>query len=418
MSSLMDKLNKVASTKEAIRVAINTLNESEVLNTSAEFDTYPDFIIPPEPEFKTYTVRIDTTNSNPESACVYQDDAVGMTPGYTGWQNEPMIQSIKPCVLNNGSVSYYLNKDNYTQKEGGGTANLTGGDGDVMVEIPKIGYRLWSSGNYQYVSVTNDPAKADYCYYAHSLNSDGDCDKIYYGAYLGYVGSNNLYSRSGVSPTVSTSLTDFRTYAANRGTGYSLEQFFPRTLLQCLYVIIYKNLNSQAALGQGYTGASAKANTGATNSNTFCYGTQDDTTHVKFLGVEDFWGNLYSWLDGIYSDTSNLLTDYRNSQMTSSGHSFQFSTSKGTSSNYSGYINKIMGTNTSGFTKDYNNNTDGTNSTYFADSGGVGPGYFGGCGGHWSNGANAGAFCLSLGQGASNAYSNVGARLVYKHLGS
>lgn len=66
MSSLMDKLNKVASTKEAIRIAINTLNESEVLSTEAEFDTYPDFITP-----KTYTVRIDTTNSNPETACVY-----------------------------------------------------------------------------------------------------------------------------------------------------------------------------------------------------------------------------------------------------------------------------------------------------------------------------------------------------------
>jgi hypothetical protein len=67
MSDLITKLNKVASTKEAIRMAINILNESEVVNTDAEFDTYPNFIIPP----KTYTVRIDTTNSNPETACVY-----------------------------------------------------------------------------------------------------------------------------------------------------------------------------------------------------------------------------------------------------------------------------------------------------------------------------------------------------------
>ena len=263
MSSLIDKLNKVASTKEAIRVAINTLNASEVLNTEAEFDTYPDFIILPN---KTYTVRIDLNNSDPETACEYMDDAVGMTPGYAGWQNEPIIQSIKPCVLNNGSVVYYLNKDNYTQQENGGSADLTGGAGDVMVEIPKIGYRLWNDGSYQYVSVTNDPAKANYCYYAHSLNSTGDCDKIYYGAYYGYVNGNNLYSRSEVSPTVRTALTDFRTYAANRGTGYSLESFFPRTLMQCLYVVMYKNLNSQAVLGQGLTSASAKVNTGGTDS--------------------------------------------------------------------------------------------------------------------------------------------------------
>lgn len=415
MSSLIDKLNKVASTKEAIRVAINTLKESEVLSTEAEFDTYPNFIAP---AYKTYTVRINLNDSNPETSCEYQDDAIGMTPGYAGWQNEPIIQSIKPCVLNNGSVVYYLNKDNYTQQENGSSADLTGGAGDVMVEIPKIGYRLWNDGTYQYVSVTTDPAKADYCYYAHSLNSTGDCDKIYYGAYLGYVNSNNLYSRSGVSPTVSTTLIDFRTYAANRGSGYSLEQFFPRTLMQCLYVVMYKNLNSQVALGQGYTGASSKCNTGMTNPNTFCYGSTDDTVQVKFLGVEDFWGNLYSWLDGIYSDTSDLLTDYRNSQMTGSGHDFQFSTPKGTSSRYSGYINKIMGTNISGFTKDYNNNTDGTNSTYFADYGWVSPGYFGYCGCGWSSGARAGAFCLYLNYSASDSDSSIGARLVYKHLGS
>lgn len=416
MSSLMDKLNKVASTKEALRVTINTLNNSEVLSTEAKFDTYPNFIIPP----KTYTVRIDTTNSDPETACVYQDDAVGMTPGYAGWQNEPIIQSIKPCVLNNGSVSYYLNKDNYTQKEGGGTADLTGGDGDVMVEIPKIGYRLWSSGNYQYVSVTEDPNKDGYCYYAHSLETAGDCDKIYYGAYYGYILGNGLHSVSGVSPTVETSLTDFRTYASNRGTGYSLESFFPRTLMQCLYVVMYKNLNSQVALGQGLTDASAKVNTGGTNSQSFCYGTTSGSNQVKFLGIEDFWGNVYGWLDGIYCDGSrNIKTDYRNSIFTgTNGNNFQFSTATGASRNYSGYINKIMGTNTSGFTKDYNNNTDGTSSTYFADYGGVGPGCFGSCGGGWSNGANAGAFCLGLSWGASAAGSVIGSRLVYKHLTS
>ena len=415
MSDLITKLNKIASTKEAIRIAINILNESEVLSTEAEFDTYPNFIISP----KTYTVRIDTTNSNPETACVYQDDAVGMTPGYAGWQNEPIIQSIKPCVLNNGSVSYYLNKDNYTQKEGGGTADLTGGDGDVMVEIPKIGYRLWSSGSYQYVSVTTDPAKADYCYYAHSLNSTGDCDKIYYSAYLGYVDSNNLYSRSEVSPTVSTSLIDFRTYAANRGTGYGLESFFPRTLMQCLYVIMYKNLDSQTALGQGLTSVSVKANTGGTNSQSFCYGTTNGSNQVKFLGVEDFWGNVYGWLDGIYCDSSrNIKTDYRNSVFTGTdGNNFQFSTATGASRNYFGYINKIMGTNTTGFVKDYNNNTDGNTSTYFADYGWVSSGCFGCCGGYWADGANAGAFYLFLSRSASSAYSAIGARLIYKHAG-
>lgn len=366
--------------------------------------------------YKTYTVRIDLNNSDPETACEYMDNAVGKTPGYDGWKNTNIIKNIKPCVLNNGEVVYYLQKDDYTKKEDGTASVLDGTDGDVMVEIPKIGYKLWNDENYQYVSVTEDPNKDGYCYYAHSLDTDGDCDKIYYGAYLGYVASNDLYSRSGVSPTANTTLVNFRSYAANRDTGYSLEQFFSRTLMQCLYVIIYKNLNSQVALGQGYTSASAKSNTGATNSNTFCYGTQDNTTHMKFLGIEDFYGNLYSWLDGVYCDSSrNILTDYRNSQFTGDGHDFQFSTPTGATSNYYGYIDKIMGTNTSGFIKAYNNNTDGTSSTYFADNGGVYSSYFGQCGSLWNYGAGAGAFYLYLHFSAQYSYSTAGARLLYKH---
>lgn len=349
--------------------------------------------------YKTYTVRIDLNNSDPETSCEYMDNAVGMTPGYNGWKGTKIIKNIKPCVLNNGEVNYYLQKDNYTLKEDGTASLLDGTDGDVMVEIPKIGYRLWNDENYQYVSVTEDPNKDGYCYYAHSLETDGDCDKIYYGAYYGYVDSSNLYSRSEVSPTDASptdaiSLINFRTYAANRGTGYSLESFFPRTLMQCLYVVMYKNLNSQAALGQGLTNASAKVNTGGTDSQSFCYGTISGSNQVKFLGIEDFYGNLSSWLDGIYSDTYALLTDYRNSQMINDGHDFQFSTPKGTSDYYDGYIDKIIGTNTSGFTKDYNNGSyDGRDSTYFADYGLVDSGGFASyAGGSWADASYAGAF--------------------------
>lgn len=341
--------------------------------------------------YKTYTVRIDLNNSDPESSCEYMDNAIGKTPGYDGWKNTNLIKSIKPCVLGtDGIVQYYLQKDNYTLKEDGTASVLDGTDGDVMVEIPKIGYRLWSDENYQYVSVTEDPNKDGYCYYAHSLDTDGDCDKIYYGAYLGYVDSNNLYSRNNVSPTAGPSLTNFRTYASNRGISYSLEQFFPRTLMQCLYVVMYKNLNSQSALGQGYTGARNIANTGMINSNTFYYGTQDGTTHVKFLGIEDFYGNLLSWLDGFYLDSSrNILTDYRNSQFTGSGHDFQFSESSGLSSYQWGYIKAILGTNNTGFIK--KGTETGTRSTYFADYNVIESGMFAGyAGGDWGSGPDAG----------------------------
>lgn len=72
-----------------------------------------------------------------------------------------------------------------------------------------------------------------------------------------------------------------------------------------------------------------------------------------------------------------------------------------------------MGTNTTGFVKDYNNNTNGSESTYFSDVGQIYPFCFGYCGGL---SANAGAFYLGLYYYGSDSSSNLGARLMYKHL--
>ena len=104
--------------------------------------------------------------------------------------------------------------------------------------------------------------------------------------------------------------------------------------------------------------------------------------------------------------------------MTGSGHDFQFSESSGATRSYSGYINKIIGTNISGFIKDYNDNVNGTSSTYFADYGGVYSGRFAGyAGGDWFGGSVAGAFGLYLSVSASSSSSNLGARLMYKKVG-
>ena len=162
------------------------MNGNEVLDASAAFSEYADSIGVSAP--KTYTVKIDTTNPDPEAALTYMDDAIGMTPGYDGWKDTEIMQSIKPCLLKDGVVNYYIQKDNYTLKEDGNPSILTGADGDVMVEIPLMGYKMWKNDTYQYISVTTDPnrEKDGYCYYAHSLDNEKDCDKIYMGAYLGY----------------------------------------------------------------------------------------------------------------------------------------------------------------------------------------------------------------------------------------
>ena len=360
----------------------------------------------------TYGVKIDLNNSDPGSAVEYTDDAVGVGNGWDNWKDKKIFKDIKPCLLKNGVVQYYLNRDNYIQKEQGGSSTLTGNDGDVMVEFPKIGYKMTNDSNYQYIWVTDNPNAEGFCYLAHSLDSEGDCDKIYIGAYLAYTEGLITHSISNHSPSTNLSLEIFRGRTETRGTGYQLLSFYPLTLLQCLYVIIYKSLNSQQALGQGYTDASAKANTGSTNTKPFCYGNPNSgTEHIKFLGIEDFYGNLFQWIDGLYCDSSyNVKTDYNNFTG-EDGSAFRYSQS-GFSFIMGGYINKISGTNNGGFVP---LSASGSSSTYFADYAVLSSDCFGYFGGSWSDGASAGAFRLSVDYAASYSASSLGCRVVYKH---
>lgn len=377
-----------------------TVNVTEYKNYTIELAFYV-----------TYGVKIDLNNSNPETSVSYTDDAVGIGSGWDNWKDKRIFKDIKPCVLGGSTLStvlYYLNRDNYTLKENGETAEI--GDGrNVMVEFPKIGYKMTKDSNYQYIWVTDNPNAEGFCYLAHSLDSEGDCDKIYIGAYLAH---RNLYllSSSGVSPISNISLTSARNYLYSNN--FQLLSFYPLTLLQCLYVIIYKNLNSQAALGQGYTNASAKANTGSTNTKPFCYGNlSSGTEHVKFLGIEDFYGNLYQWIDGLYCDSSyNIKTDYNNFTG-EDGSAFRYSQS-GFNFIMGGYINKISGTNNGGFVP---LSANGSTSTYYADSATLSSDCFGSFGGYWSNRANAGAFRLVVNYAASYSNSYLGCRVVYKH---
>jgi hypothetical protein len=305
-----------------------------------------------------------------------------------------------------------LNRDNFTKTESGSTATLTSIGNDVMIEFPKMGYKITKSGNNITVLVTNEANKDGFCYLAHSLSSENDCDYIYIGAYDAYTSSSKLYSVSGQSPAVSTTLTNFRTYATNRGTGYQLMSFYPWTLLQCLYLIVYKNLNGQSALGYGRaSGNSSAVSSGTLNSNTFCYGTTSTSTAIKFLGIENMWGNVYQWLDGFYCDSSrNATVAWKSFSDTGSGYIDGGST--GFTSNTGNYISSVLGTNNGGF---FPNGLSGSSTTYFCDYGFVCASYCAYVGGNWNHGDTAGPFCFYAYDASSASSSNLGARLLYKH---
>lgn len=363
----------------------------------------------PQP-YVIFGVAIDLTNSNPETAVTYTDDAVGMTGGAAAWDSMNIFKDIKPCVLKNGVVQYYLNPNDFTKKADGSAADITSGnDGDVMIEIPKTGFLISTVGNILTVKVTDDPNNPNFKYYAHSRATEGDRSKLYIGAYKGYKdGSNKLRSLSGKAPTVSQTIGTFRTQAQANGSGYDMLSFYPLTLIQCLYLIKYKNLDSQTALGQGYTGGSATQSTGATNTAGMCYGSTSTTSRVKLFGIEDFWGNVFEWIDGLFCDGSRYIkTAFQGFNDTGNGYT---SRGQGATSDISGYMSKPQGTSEAGFIA---KEVSGSSTTYFADYAYLSADCLPIFGGRWNSGADAGAFRLSVAYSASFSYSDIGARLMY-----
>ena len=383
---------------------LSTVNISDVNGLQEALDNKMD--VPPV----VYGVSIDLTNSNPETAVTYTDDAVGMTAGSADWYTKQIFKKIKPCLFKDGVVVGYLNPDNFAQFEDGSPADITSGDaGDVMIEIPKTGYKISKVDNTLTVQITDAANKNGFSYMAHTRENEGDRDKLYIGAFLGSVASGKLRSLSGKQPTNNTTIGDFRTSAQANGDGYDQFAFYPMTLLQCLYLIKYKNLNSQAALGMGYVNSDdyMPKDTGATLDKGMDFGSSDAYTQMKFLGIEDFWGNLYQWIDGLVaSGDGNALVATTGFNDDGNGY-----TDKGfVSSGDGGYMKIPQGTNDLGFMW---HTGGGSTTTYFSDYAYFGAGCvpcFGGC---FCDGASAGAFPLGVDCGASSASDYVGARLMF-----
>lgn len=362
--------------------------------------------------YKVYGVSIDLNNSNPETAVTYTDDAVGMTAGSSAWDSANIYKDIKPCLLKDGVVQHYLNPANFAQKADGTPADITSGSsGDVMIEIPKVGYKITKTSNTLIVQITDNPnaSGSGFKYYAHTRQTEGDRGKLYVGAYLGSVVSERLRSLSGATAGANLKISEFRTKAQANGNGYDILSFYPRTLLQCLYLIRYKNLDSQTALGKGCTGKTAADKTGTTDANGMYYGSTSNWTHVKFAGVEDFWGNLSCWLDGIRFNATKILTAY--SGFNDNGEGYKTVGTFPSAGNISGYMKVPYGTTETGF---FPSEFGGSETTYYADNCSIGKADSPvTVGGYYYDSNNAGAFQLLCNLDPEGSASSIGARLMY-----
>lgn len=375
-----------------------------------------------------FTALLDLTKSDPEKIVTYADDATGMQKKFSAWRNQEIFKNLHLCVLKDGKKLYELDDNNTAKKKDGTDADITTLGNDVMLELPeRLGYMIeWviPGNSLLKVSVTNEADNEAYEYDAFSLDSYNDCDRIYIGTFKGHCTGNKAYSSSGKAVTVSQTIDAFRTWCRARGTGYQQRTYGSVKLMQCLYIISHGTLNSQAAVGTGYVASSHSAGvkTGGTNAYGFdselirasnpSYMT-DQNHQVKCLGLEDFWGNYWEFVDGLVSDASrNVLTARCAKDFNTQGSGYENNGNGGVSANIGNYMKLPQGGSKAGFTA---RDVSGSDSTYFTDYAALSASCLAIFGGYWNDALAAGAFRLSVNSAFSFSNASVGCRLMYMH---
>lgn len=363
-----------------------------------------------------YGVKIDTTNSNPETAVTYTDSAIGLTPAsgnngafsYGSWQDKFPFNEIYPCIVKDGVESYKLNPNNYAQKLDGSAADITSGnDGDVMVRFPKIWWKFETIGNDLYVRYVNAQVDSGYKALADTKGT-AELDEIFVSAYLGFETGGKLRSLNGKTPTANKTIGAFRTIAQANGASYDQMLNYPTLMLQVMYLVMFKSRDSQTALGHGYVdGNSAATITGGANAKGLFYGESTGKQQMKFCGIEDWYGNVFYWLDGLVTDANrNILIGTQDFNDVGTGYA---NLGQGATANLSGYISDVQGGTETGFIVKA---TSGSETTHYADFGDLLDSRVARFGGYWTDASSAGAFYLRLSRAASIAAANIGARLL------
>jgi len=370
-------------------------------------------------DIKIYGVKIDTNNSNPETALTYTDNATGFTPAkmnfatktfsYGSWENVFPFNQIKPCVFKNGVVNYYLNPNDYSKKIDGTTADIaTGDDGDVMIEFPKIWWKFETVGTDIYIRYATKQKDETYKCLAH-MRGTTEKDKCYIGAYLSTSISSKLRSLPSKWVTTSKPIGAFRILAQANGSGYDQMAYYQLLMLQVLYIVMFKNRDSQTALGQGYTSNTNTGHvvTGQTNTKGLFYGESSGVLQMKFCGIEDFYGNMLYWIDGFFSDSNrNILIGNQNFNDVGSGYT---NYGQGATTNISGYMTAIQGGTETGFVT---KTGGGSATTHYADYPYLLASYLPYFGGGCNYASFAGAFNFQVINSASDS-GTVTARLMF-----
>lgn len=290
-----------------------------------------------------------------------------------------------------------LDDTNSTLFADGSAADLTGVQGDVFMRLPEFYTKA--------VEIISDKWQIQFAFGRQpdsSWKKWGGNDLI--GVYKAYSSSSKIYSRSGVTPSVNISQADFKTFARNRGTGFTIVKHRHQNIMAFLFYALYGNTDAQAICGLGTDTIPKTA--GATNSlgMTDTTAANGNSMSINFWGLENWWGDINEWEDNVIANSNiwNITEDNGTTRQVES-------------SNISGvsYIQKlVIGEHLDTITKhssSYGSISEGFCDVYYMINGNSKVAARSG------DSANlfGGLVCFSLGNDSSAAISVVGSRLAF-----
>lgn len=323
------------------------------------------------------------------------DSAVGLVAGINGAQND--FDTVGPWAKMDKTI--------------------TDDKGNAFVRIPKLYIKKTQTDKLATWQVSlskiDDTWYLPKCFW--DFTNQKELDYVDVGRYQGTVASGLLQSKSDVMATTSQTISVFRTQAKANGVGYQLLDIHIVDVWQVLFLIEFATLNSQSIMNGNLSGgAELKNGTGSSHAGSSGFAT--NTGNMDYRGIENMYGNLYQWVDGVNITSYKAWVCDDSSKYQSDLFAAPYQALNYTSS-ANGYISK-MGYDPSHPFAQFATAFGGSDSAYYSDyqytnSGNVSVLY----GGHWGGTAGyGGAFYWYLYSAASGSGTYVGSRLVRKAL--
>ena len=180
----------------------------------------------------------------------------------------------------------------------------------VMVKIPEFYYKIERVGSIFRYYVADGPVDG--------LSLHPGSGDNYLGRYEAGEASSGtmgliLASYSGTTPSVSKTRSTFRDYARNMASGFQLRDIAAWCAYDLLYLVEYADWDSQKKIGPGIVNDTAAHKTGETDAMVYHTGRANsgDNAAVQYRGIENPWGNVSEFIDGInvYGQSVYICTD-------------------------------------------------------------------------------------------------------------